>query len=108
MGKIVSVYINDSEIQMLDTLKGVLGILEESRIFKFALKHLGNDHMHGQPAPDRVEEGLRVEVPAMVQIRAMVRDVQKELNRERAQAEAHRKREHAFEDWLRGKGEYPA
>jgi len=83
MGKIVSVYVNDSEVEMLETLKGVLGIPEESRVFKKALHHLGNEHMHGEPAPGRVEEGLRVEVPAMVQLRAMVKEVEREVKAER-------------------------
>jgi len=108
MAKILSVYLSDHDLELLHGLQTILEIPEEGTALKFALKHLANDHMHGQPAPGRVEEGLRVEVPAMVQIRAMVRDIQKELNREKAQAEAHRKREQAFEDWLRGKGEYPA
>lgn len=82
MAKIVSVYINDSEVEMLETLKGVLGIQEESRIFKTALKHLGNDHIHGETAPDRLASELAIEVPAVVRLRAMVKECLKEVKEE--------------------------
>lgn len=78
MAKTLSVYLNDHELNLLHGLQTILNIPEESTALKVALKHLSNDHMHGEPAPDRIASELAVEVPAMVRLRVMVKECLKE------------------------------
>jgi len=83
MAKYLSVYLNDSEVEMLQNLQQVLGIGAESGVLKAGLKHLGNDHMHGEPEPGRLESDLRIEIPAGVRLRALCRECYKEVREEK-------------------------
>jgi len=82
LAKTLSVYLNDHDLNLLHGLQTILQIPEESTALKVALKHLGNDHLHGEPAPGRIASELAVEVPAMVRLRAMVKECIQEVNEE--------------------------
>jgi len=88
MAKYLSVYMNDADLENLNSLQKVLDVREESRIVKMALKHLGNDHLHGEPAPEMINNVLTVEIPKDVRLRAMVRQCREELKREFEQKRA--------------------
>ena len=108
MAKIVSVYLNDLEENMLHGLQTVLNLESESGALKVALKHLTNDHFHGEPAPDRVAAELMVEVPAEVRLRGMmmslVDECKTEVVKERENRELATRRQKRFDEWIsRGK-----
>jgi hypothetical protein len=93
MSKILSVYLNDSEIDMLHGLQTVLNLPTESGALKVALKHLTNDHFHGEPAPDRVASELMIEVPAEVRLRSMMLSLIDECKKEVADQKASEEKE---------------
>jgi len=103
MAKVLSVYLNDYDLELLNNLRQVLNIPEEGRIMKAALKHLGNDHMHQEPAPDRVAPELMIEIPAEVRLRAMLKacvaDVKEEIKKEIVKEKQNK----ALQEWVGGK-----
>jgi len=103
MAKVLSVYLNDYDLELLNNLRQVLNIPEEGRIMKAALKHLGNDHMHSEPAPDRVASELMIEIPAEVRLRAMLKacvaDVKEEIEKEIVKEKQNK----ALQEWVGGK-----
>jgi hypothetical protein len=88
MAKTLTVYMNDVDLELLGNLKKVLNIEEEGRVMKLALKHLGNDHLHGEPAPEMIQRELIVEIPTDVRLRAMIKQARAELKREAEQRKA--------------------
>lgn len=107
MAKILSVYLNDAEIDMLHGLQTVLNLPTESGALKVALKHLTNDHFHGEPAPDRVAAELMIEIPTEVRLRSMMQSLVEECKKEvvkevedRELVEGRRKR---LGEWISGK-----
>jgi len=107
MAKVLSVYLNDYDLELLNNLRQVLNIQEEGRIMKVALKHLGNDHMHSEPAPDRVASELMIEIPAEVRLRSMmlslVDECKKEVVKEGEARELVERRLKGLGEWISGK-----
>lgn len=110
MAKVLSVYLNDYDLELLNNLRQVLNIQEEGRIMKVALKHLGNDHMHQEPASDRVAPELMIEIPAEVRLRSMmlslIDECKKEVTDQKASEEKEKKTAETAKrivDWMRGK-----
>ena len=107
MAKILSVYLNDSEVDMLHGLQTVLNLPTESGALKVALKHLTNDHFHGEPAPDRVAAELMIEIPAEVRLRSMilslVDECKKEVVKEGEARELVERRLKGLGEWISGK-----
>jgi hypothetical protein len=114
MAKIVSVYLNDSEEALLHGLQTVLNLESESGAMKVALKHLGNDHFHSEPAAGRVAEELMIEIPAEVKLRAMIKtsiqEAKNEIQEEKEKAAHDEKKaahDKAVKEWIAGKGPRP-
>jgi hypothetical protein len=114
MAKILSVYLSDYDLELLNNLRQVLNIPEEGRVMKIALKHLGNDHMHNEPASDRVAPELKIEIPAEVRLRAMIKtciqEAREEIKGEKEKAAHNEKKtahDKALKEWIAGKGPRP-
>jgi len=103
MAKVLSVYLNDYDLELLNNLRQVLNIPEEGRIMKAALKHLGNDHMHQEPAPDRVAPELMIEIPAEVRLRAMLKACVAEVKEEIKKEIVKEKQNKALQELVGGK-----
>jgi len=75
MTKTLSVYLNAKEHKLLTALQEALGFSEESKVVKAGLVALANGQHNGHE--------LRVEIPRSMQIKGFIRQLYREIDKEK-------------------------
>ena len=101
MSKTMTIRMNGYEEELLENVCRAFN-LNRSQAVKMALKHLGNDHLHQEPASGRVAPELMIEVPAEVRLRSMIMSLVDECKKEVVEQRSGEERNRRFGAWILG------